>query len=139
MKIKLFVVGMLAVALSIVLTACNQAPNVFLAVSEEEISFWDSASGGKLLAVAKYPETLTGAAEAMESYDFIDLDGDGSKDLTVSFTFADHSTANLVWLSADGGLVYSESLSLLPGGTSVSENMVSAQKVHSVQSTPSLR
>lgn len=76
---------------------------VYLDVSDTEINFWDSASGGTLLAVAKYPEALTGAAEALKSCDYTDLDGDGSSELTAEFTFADGSTASLVWFHTDGG------------------------------------
>ena len=88
---------------------------VYLDVSDTEINFWDSASGGTLLAVAKYPETLTGAAEALKSCDYTDLDGDGSSELTAEFTFADGSTASLVWFHTDGGLIYNEEFSRLPG------------------------
>ena len=36
----------------------------FAAVTEEEICLWDSASGGQLLAVARFPITLPGEASA---------------------------------------------------------------------------
>ena len=88
---------------------------VYLDVSDTEINFWDSASGGTLLAVAKYPETLTGAAEALKSCDYTDLDGDGSSELTAEFAFADGSTASLVWFHTDGGLIYNGEFSRLPG------------------------
>ena len=88
---------------------------VYLEVSDTEINFWDSASGGKLLAVAKYPETFAGAANALKSCDYTDLDEDGNSDLTAKFTFAGGSTASLVWFYADGGLVYNEEFSRLPG------------------------
>ena len=88
---------------------------VYLEVSDSEINFWDSASGGKLLTVAKYPETLAGAAEALKSCDYTDLDEDGNSDLTAEFTFADGSTASLVWFYTDGGLIYNEEFSRLPG------------------------
>ena len=88
---------------------------VYLDVSDTEIGFWDSASGGKLLAVAKYPEVLSGAAEALKSWDASDLDEDGNSELTAEFAFADGSTASLVWFYADGGLVYNEEFSRLPG------------------------
>lgn len=88
---------------------------VYLDVSDTEINFWDSASGGTLLAVAKYPEALTGAAEALKSCDYTDLDGDGSSELTAEFTFADGSTASLVWFHTDGVLIYNEEFSRLPG------------------------
>ena len=88
---------------------------VYLEVSDTEINFWDSASGGKLLAVAKYPETLAGAAEALKDCDYTDLDEDGNSDLTAEFTFTDGSTASLVWFYADGGMVYNEEFSRLPG------------------------
>ena len=88
---------------------------VYLDVSDTEINFQDSASGGTLLAVAKYPEALTGAAEALKSCDYTDLDGDGNSELTAEFTFADGSTASLVWFHTDGGLIYNEEFSRLPG------------------------
>ena len=88
---------------------------VYLDVSDTEINFRDSASGGTLLAVAKYPEALTGAAEALKSCDYTDLDGDGNSELTAEFTFADGSTASLVWFHTDGGLIYNEEFSRLPG------------------------
>ena len=68
---------------------------VYLEVGDTEINFWDSASGRKLLAVAKYPETLAGAADALKSCDYTDLDEDGNSDLTAEFTFASGSTATL--------------------------------------------
>ncbi len=88
---------------------------VYLEASDTEINFWDSASGGKLLIVAKYPETFAGAAEALKSCDYTDLDEDGNSDLTAEFSFADGSTASLVWFYADGGLIYNEEFSRLPG------------------------
>ena len=88
---------------------------VYLEVSDTEINFWDSASGGKLLIVAKYPETFAGAAEALKSCDYTDLDEDGNSDLTAEFSFTDGSTASLVWFYADGGLIYNEEFSRLPG------------------------
>lgn len=88
---------------------------VYLEVSDEEITLWDSASGGQLLAVAKYAQPLSGAAEALQDCDFTDLDEDGNSDLTASFTFQDGSTASLVWFYTDGSLVYNEEFSVLPG------------------------
>ena len=87
---------------------------VYLEVSDTEIDFWDSTSGGGLLAVAKYPETLAGVAEALMSCDYTDLDEDGNSDLTAEFTFTDGSTASLVWFYADDGLIYNEEFSQLP-------------------------
>ena len=95
---------------------------VYLEVSDTEINFWDSASGGKLLTVAKYPETLAGAAEAFKSCDYTDLDEDGNSDLTAEFTFTDGSTASLVWFYADGGLIYNEEFSRLPGDAAAAES-----------------
>lgn len=94
---------------------------VYLEVSDTEINFWDSAAGGKLLAVAKYPETLAGAAEALKSCDYTDLDEDGNSDLTAEFIFTDGSTASLVWFYADGGLIYNEEFSRLPGDATAAE------------------
>ena len=88
---------------------------MYLEVSDTEINFWDSTSGGKLLAVAKYPETIVGAAEALKGCDYTDIDEDGNSDLTAEFTFSDGSTARLVWFYADGGLIYNEEFSRLPG------------------------
>lgn len=88
---------------------------VYLEVSDEEITLWDSASGGQLLAVAKYAQPLSGAAEAQLSCDFTDLDEDGNSDLTANFTFEDGSTASLVWFYAEVGFVYNEEFSVLPG------------------------
>lgn len=88
---------------------------VYLEVSDTEIGFWDSASDGQLLAVARYPETITDAADALTDCDYTDLDEDGNSDLTANFTFADGSTASLVWFYADGGFVYNEEFSMLPG------------------------
>ena len=88
---------------------------VYLDVSDTEILFWDSSSGGTLLAVARYPETLTGAADALEGCDYTDLDADGSSEVAAEFSFADGSTASLIWFYTDGGLVYNEEFSRLPG------------------------
>ena len=90
----------------------------FAAVTDEAICLWDSASGGQLLAVARFPVTLSGAKDALKSCDYTDLDEDGNSDLTAEFTFADGSTASLVWFYADGGLVYNGEFSRLPGETS---------------------
>ena len=88
---------------------------VYLEISDEEINLWNSASGGQLLAVAKYAQPLSGAADARLDCDFTDLDEDGNSDLTASFTFEDGSTASLVWFYLDGGFVYNEEFSVLPG------------------------
>lgn len=90
---------------------------VYLDVSDTEILFWDSASGGTLLAVARYPETLAGAADALEGCDYTDLDADGYSELSAEFSFADGSTASLIWFYTDGGFVYNEEFSVLPGDT----------------------
>ena len=92
----------------------------FAAVTEEEICLWDSASGGQLLAAARFPITLPGAKDALKRCDFTDLDEDGSSELTAEFSFADGSTASLVWFFTDGGLVYNEEFSRLPGEASAS-------------------
>lgn len=96
----------------------GEEKEAFAAVTDEEICLWDSASGGQLLAVARFPVTLSGAKDALKSCDFTDLDGDGSSELTSKFAFADGSTASLVWFYADGGLVYNGEFSRLPGETS---------------------
>ena len=88
---------------------------VYLDVSDTEILFWDSASGGTLLAVARYPETLAGAADALDGCDYTDLDADGSSEVAAEFSFADGSTASLIWFYTDGSLVYNAEFSRLPG------------------------
>lgn len=93
----------------------GEAQDAFAAVTDEEICLWDSASGGQLLAVARFPIALSGAKDALECCDFTDLDGDGSSELSAELSFADGSTASLVWFYADGGLVYNEEFSRLPG------------------------
>lgn len=92
---------------------------VYLEISDTEIDFWDSTSGGQLLAVAQYPENISSAADALTGCDYTDLDEDGNSDLTANFTFADGSTASLVWFYTDGGFVYNEEFSLLPGDVPV--------------------
>lgn len=93
---------------------------VYLEVGDTEINFWDSASGGQLLAVARYPGMLDGAANALKSCDYTDLNEDGNSDLTAEFTFTDGSTASLVWFYVDGGFSYNEEFSVLPGELSAS-------------------
>lgn len=88
---------------------------VYLAVSDTEIAFWDSPSGGDVLAVARYPEPMPGAAAALTDCDHQDLDGDGCSDFGAAFTFPDGSTASLLWLSVDGEFVCQEEFSQLPG------------------------
>ena len=92
--------------------------NVYPEVSEDEIALWDSASGGQIVAVARYAQAMPGAAEAAVTYDFTDLDGDGSSELTASFSFSDGTTASLTWFYVDGGYVYNEEFSTLPGDVS---------------------
>ena len=93
----------------------GEQTEVFAAVTDEELCLWDAASGGKLLAVARFPYALSGAKDALVSCDFTDLDGDGISDLTAEFAFADSSTASLLWFYADGGLVYNAEFSILSG------------------------
>ena len=88
---------------------------VYLAVSDTEIGLWDSAAGGACLGTAQYPQTLTGAETALQSCDWTDLDGDGNSELTAEFSFSDGTTASLVWFDTDGGYVYNEEFSRLPG------------------------
>ena len=99
----------------------GEEKEAFAAVTDEEICLWDSNSGGQLLAVARFPVTLSGAKDALNSCDFTDLDGDGSSELTAEFSFADGSTASLVWFYADGGLIYNEEFSRLPGDATAAE------------------
>ena len=88
---------------------------VYPEVSDAEIIFWDSAVGGQIAAVAKFAQAMPGAAAALQSCDFTDLDGDGNSDLSASFAFADGSAASLLWFYADGGFVYNAEFSILPG------------------------
>ena len=88
---------------------------VYLDVSDEEITLWDSASAGQIIAVAKYAQPMSGAADALQNCDFTDLDEDGNSDLTANFSFTDGATANLIWFYADDGFVYNEEFSVLPG------------------------
>ena len=99
----------------------GEEKEAFAAVTEEEICLWDAAGGGQLLAVARFPLTLPGAKDALKSCDFTDLDEDGSSELTAEFAFADGSAASLVWFYADGGLVYNEEFSRLPGEATAAE------------------
>ena len=88
---------------------------VYLDVSDEEILLWDNASGGHLIAVAKYAQAMQGAQDALQSCDFTDLDGDSSSELTAIFRFPDGTNASLVWFYTDGGFVYNPEFSILPG------------------------
>lgn len=45
---------------------------------------------------------------------------DTPRELTAEFSFADGSTVSLVWFFTDGGLVYNEEFSRLPGEASAS-------------------
>lgn len=94
----------------------GQETTAYLDVTDEDIQFWDSPSGGTLLAAARYPKALPGAADALESCDLTDLDGDGNSDLSASFRFGADS-AQLLWFCADGGFAYNEEFSWLPGET----------------------
>ena len=78
---------------------------VYLAVSDTEIAFWDSPSGGDVLAVARYPEPMPGAAAALTDCDHQDLDGDGCLTLELRFRYGErevHSSA----ASEEWGQVY---------------------------------
>lgn len=99
----------------------GEKTEVFLDVNSMEIELWDKAAGGKLLATAKYPEEIQGAAEALNDCDFTDLDNDGNSDLSASFLFEDESTASLLWFFSNGGFVYNEEFSQLPGAASKGE------------------
>ena len=94
----------------------GQETTAYLDVTDEDIQFWDSPSGGTLLAAARYPKALPGAADALESCDLTDLDGDGNSDLSASFRFGEDG-AQLLWFYADGGFAYNEEFSWLPGET----------------------
>ena len=87
----------------------------YLEIGDEEITLWDSAADGQIIAVAKYAQPMSDAAEALQNCDFTDLDEDGNSDLTASFSFTDGTTANLTWFYVNGGFVYNEEFSVLPG------------------------
>lgn len=97
------------------LTLDGVSYDAYADVSEQEICFWDAASGGRLLAVARYPETLTGAKEALTGCDLTDLDADGCSDLSAEFSFPDGSSASLLWFYSGGSFVYNAEFSILPG------------------------
>ena len=94
----------------------GQETTAYLDVTDEDIQFWDSPSGGTILAAARYPGPLSGAADALESCDLTDLDGDGNSDLSASFRFGTDG-AQLLWFYIDGGFAYNEEFSWLPGET----------------------
>lgn len=94
----------------------GQETTAYLDVTDEDIQFWDGPSGGTLLAAARYPKALSGAADALESCDLTDLDGDGNSDLSASFRFGTDG-AQLLWFYIDGGFAYNEEFSWLPGET----------------------
>ncbi len=94
----------------------GQGTTAYLDVTDEDIQFWDSPSGGTILAAARYPKALPDAADALESCDLTDLDGDGNSDLSASFRFGGDG-AQLLWFYADGGFAYNEEFSWLPGET----------------------
>lgn len=95
----------------------GEETTVYPEISDAEIIFWDSVAGGQITAVAKFAQAMPGAADALQSCDFTDLDGDGNSELTAEFTFADGSTASLLWFYADGGFVYNAEFSILLGET----------------------
>lgn len=102
-----------SITYSMLLDGKEQA--VYLDVSDEEITLWDSASAGQIIAVAKYAQPISGAAEALQDCDFTNLDENGNSDLTANFSFTDGTTANLTWFYVDGSFVYNEEFSVLPG------------------------
>ena len=99
---------------------------VRLDVSDTEVTIRSQPSGD-LLAAAGYPQELVGAAEALESWDASDLDGDGNSDLTAEFAFSNGSTASLLWFYTDGGFTYNEEFSRLPGEPDAAGNHTEAQ------------
>ena len=90
---------------------------VYPEAGDEEITLWDSASGGQIVAAARYARPMPGAADALRELDFTDLDGDGNSELSASFSFPDGTAASLLWFYTDGGFVYNEEFSVLPGET----------------------
>ena len=99
---------------------------VRLDVSDTELTVWSPLDGG-LLAAAGYPQELAGVAEALESWEFSDFDGDGNSDLSAEFAFSDGSTASLLWFYSDGGFAYNEEFSRLPGEPDAAGNSTEAQ------------
>lgn len=100
---------------SYVMLLNGRETTVYSDVSESGIVLWDSASGGQIVAVTRYAQPMPGAADAVLDCDFTDLDADGSSELSANFTFADGTSANLLWFYADGGFIYNEEFSILPG------------------------
>lgn len=100
---------------SYVMLLNGRETTVYPDVSESGIVLWDSASGGQIVAVARYAQPMPGAADAVLDCDFTDLDADDSSELSANFTFADGTSANLLWFYADGGFIYNEEFSILPG------------------------
>ena len=74
----------------------GQETTAYLDVTDEDIQFWDSPSGGTLLAAARYPKALPGAADALESCKVTDLDGDGNSDLSASERTARSSCGSML-------------------------------------------
>ena len=101
--------------LSCLMTLGGSETTVYLDVDDGDILLWDSASGGNMVAAAKFPQQLPGAKQALLGCDFTDLDGDGNSELTASFGFEDGTFASLVWFYVDAGYVYNEEFSVLPG------------------------
>ena len=93
----------------------GEQTTVYLEVNDAEITLWDSACGGQRIAAAKYAQPMPGAAKALQACVFTDLDGDGNSELTANFSFQDGASASLTWFYADGGFVYNEEFSVLPG------------------------
>ena len=91
---------------------------VYLDVDDGDILLWDSASGGSMVAAAKFAEPMPGAKQALQGCDFTDLDGDGNSELSAEFSFPDGATASLVWFYVDAGYVYNAEFSVLPGEAS---------------------
>ena len=108
-------------AISCTILLSGKETEAFLDVSNGTIAFWDQASAGNLLAEAAYPEEIPAAAEALDSWDLTDLDGDGNSDLAVWFRFEDGTSASLLWFFTDGGFVYNEEFSQLPGNAAMGE------------------
>ena len=101
------------------LTACGRsagpgpAPETVPPASAQSAEAAQSAQSG---GAAQSAPAESGAADALESCDLTDLDGDGNSDLSASFRFGADS-AQLLWFYADGGFAYNEEFSWLPGET----------------------
>lgn len=135
MKKNLLVLGA-ALTLLLTLSACGRQTVIrttdTLDQAEPEASAAEPlpaepAAGEKETAWSLDPAAVTDdfAADTLIRLPELALSGlgftfDTPRELTAEFSFADSSTASLVWFFTDGGLVYNEEFSRLPGEASAS-------------------